>query len=155
MAAYCPTLRSAYETITRFNIPTTPQLLLGKRHRPLQPLQPQTVTPAVYSICGKNRTLFKLRHARDLQDLALGGNIEYQCGDTIEMAWTNDGVQLMLRRLVPHVVATDRIVFHGSATVVHNGSTLVTLPEVMAPFLLDQDLLVPQEVLDTLELQAY
>lgn len=154
MPTYCPTLRSAIETIVRFNTPTAPQLLLGKQRRALQPLQPQTVTPAVYSACGKKRTLFKLRHVRDLQDLALSGNIEYQRGDVIEMTWSNDGVGLILR-LMPHVVADDRIVFYGRATVVHNKSTLATVPEVKATFLLDSDLIVPQDVLDALELLAY
>lgn len=155
MASYTPSAKSAVETIERFNIPSKPLLRPSGERRLLQLQQSETITPTIYLIRGKNRTWFKIRNTRELQDLALGGDIEYLRGDRIEVAWTNDQIRLELL-LVPRNVSATQITFSGEGVVYHKRSELILLSEIpSATFYLDKDLLVPQEVLDTLESHKY
>lgn len=153
METYCPSTRSAIETIKRFNFPLAPQRTSVNSFFP-QVTYHRTIPPTVHIVRNRGRKEVRVRSIQELLDLTLGGDVEYQLGDYIETSWTHEGIRLELR-LTPQSVThqgVGEIVYRTRLRVIWGRKDLVPLSE---PFSIrlsgDDELIVPDDVLRMLD----
>lgn len=138
----------AIETAERFSIPIELPLensFLGLSRRV------DIVRPRVFrNLNGKNHEFKQIRSFDHLVGATLGSATEYTNGDTLQMLWSNDGIRLGLTNLVPVLCHDTKIVFRGTMQLKNSRRTVIEDTFEWATFLPNDDLPVPQEIIELL-----
>lgn len=141
----------AIETAERFSTPLelpSEKSFLGLSKRV------DVVRPKVERVRNGKPDKFKggVRSFSDLLYAALGGDVEYTHGDTLQMLWSNDGIRLSLSNLTPVICHDTKIVFRGTMRLQNLRRTVIEDSFEWVTFLPDEDLAVPQEIIKLLQM---